>query len=617
MPHNAVVENPVMYRSNGLKLRNINEEDRTVTFSASSEYEARRYGYTEILSHEKEHVRMDRLQTIGAILRNHNPDQIVASIVSAELIDGRIEITAKFVNTSFGDDAFTEVKEGALRGISVGYRVYKWEIDEEEDTYRAVDWEPYEASFTPIPVDPTVGVGRSTDEQKELFLNSINNHRSNSQPEEAPPMPQEPTQPATVPDTTDDKRSAVVTPSTPAAPVDTEALASAVRAESKAIALRAESLGLNASDYSDLSRADATEKMLADIAERGSKQAPIGTQTVEVGAEACEKRAEHFADKLLESPSVEVLRWLARENGQAGLSLEEIRDQTLLLGGHKRALETVSSLGNVTILAADKAMQKGHNSYEPWWQDCASVRRVSDFKTVHSAGLVLGAFNEPGEGSAFSDLTVADSGNTGAVTFRGGVLQITEEAIWNDDLDLFINTAQNVGVLAAAEEDVVVTSALEGATFSGDSAGTAAFSLANLKLAWASFMSVTNGGSKKMAIKPSRILLPSDLYISGVEETTTAQGEATARVFSNGKHIMTPVLGHSLTDANDWYLFADPALANGLQLLKHVAYAQPKMNEIDAGAVAARKWLIKYPLGGLVNTAKTGAPIGIYKSVVA
>ncbi len=620
MPPSVIEENPVMYRSIGLDVRNVNEETRTVTFSASSEYEARRWGYTEILSHEKGHVRMDRLQTIGAILRNHNPNQIVASIVSAELIDGRIEIEAKFTTTDQGNDAFTEVREGALRGISVGYRVYKWEIDEEEDIYRAVDWEPYEASFTPIPVDPTVGVGRSADEQKELFLKSINNHRSNSQTQEAPPMPKEPTQPATVPDTTDDKRSAVVTPPTPeptaaSEPAKREDSRADVQAEAKAIAERAESLGLNASEYIGLSRADATDKMLQAVAER-SANAPIGTPNVEVGADMHDKRADHFADKLLETRSTEVFYQLARENGQNYLSRQDLLDQVLMRGKYKynqRALETTSSLGNVTVLAGDKALLKGHNSYKPWWMSIASIRVVSDFKSVHSAGVSFGSFAAPGEGTALADLTVDDAGNTGSIAMRGGVVQLTEEAIWGDDLGIFFGMLQQLGYMSRLDEDKVVASALESATFSGGSTTVLAFSLANLKTAYTNFMNVTNASGHKLGIPPTRLVLPTALYLDGVEKTTTAQGETAANIFATGDHVLTPVNGINLADANDWYLAADPGLTNGLQLLKHSAYPTARMEEFDAGAVAARKWKIKYPIGGMVNTLKTGAPIGITK----
>jgi hypothetical protein len=49
------------------------------------------------------------------------------------------------------------VADGTLRSVSVGYRVHRYETvtDPRDGTvHRAVDWEPYEISVVPIPVDP-------------------------------------------------------------------------------------------------------------------------------------------------------------------------------------------------------------------------------------------------------------------------------------------------------------------------------------------------------------------------------------------------------------------------------------------------------------------------------
>ena len=85
-------------------------------------------------------------------------------------------------------------------------------------------------------------------------------------------------------------------------------------------------------------------------------------------------------------------------------------------------------------------------------------------------------------------------------------------------------------------------------------------------------------------------------------------------MFADSVVALSPVQGKTLTDANDWYLFANPSISNGLQLLKHSAYPNPRMEEIDAGNVIARKWKIKYPLGAMINNAVTDGPIGIIKS---
>jgi hypothetical protein len=49
------------------------------------------------------------------------------------------------------------VVDGTLRSVSAGYRVHRYEQRREsasgETIFRAVDWEPYEISMVPVPID--------------------------------------------------------------------------------------------------------------------------------------------------------------------------------------------------------------------------------------------------------------------------------------------------------------------------------------------------------------------------------------------------------------------------------------------------------------------------------
>jgi len=50
-----------------------------------------------------------------------------------------------------------QVVDGTLRSVSAGYRVHRYEQRREsaggETIFRAVDWEPYEISMVPVPID--------------------------------------------------------------------------------------------------------------------------------------------------------------------------------------------------------------------------------------------------------------------------------------------------------------------------------------------------------------------------------------------------------------------------------------------------------------------------------
>ena len=62
------------------------------------------------------------------------------------------------------------VKDGFIRGVSVGYRVNEWTLIEkghksedgiEGPAWIATRWEVFEASIVTVPADASVGVGRS------------------------------------------------------------------------------------------------------------------------------------------------------------------------------------------------------------------------------------------------------------------------------------------------------------------------------------------------------------------------------------------------------------------------------------------------------------------------
>lgn len=170
----------LFYRSCALDRANLDEESRTVQLSFSSEAPVGRWMGDEYLLHGAKNVDLARLTSIGAALYGHNAydmDNIVGSIVSAR-IDAKArrgEASIRFDDDEIGNKALSKVKSGSLRGVSVGYAIHeavrveegeKWQDPETKREYAgpaliATLWEPYEISLTPIPADPSVGVGRA------------------------------------------------------------------------------------------------------------------------------------------------------------------------------------------------------------------------------------------------------------------------------------------------------------------------------------------------------------------------------------------------------------------------------------------------------------------------
>lgn len=139
------------------------KQETKLKFSLSSEYPVERWYGTEILSHEKDAVRLDRIKRQAMpLLFNHNWDDPVGMVDSGELSDGRLLVEAHLFDTARGRE-LAAMLDGGLRNVSCAYRIYETVEDKKSNTSTATDWEPYEASIVTVPADPSVGIGRGLD----------------------------------------------------------------------------------------------------------------------------------------------------------------------------------------------------------------------------------------------------------------------------------------------------------------------------------------------------------------------------------------------------------------------------------------------------------------------
>ena len=145
--------------------------ERKFTLSFSSEEPYNRWWGTEILSHTDNAVNLDRLNSIGVVLYNHNRDKVIGKILRAWVDDNRGYAEIEFDTDTEAEVIYQKVSGGTLKGVSVGYVVDVWEevsANKQSSDGRftgpcdiATRWTPYEISIVSVPADPTVGVGRS------------------------------------------------------------------------------------------------------------------------------------------------------------------------------------------------------------------------------------------------------------------------------------------------------------------------------------------------------------------------------------------------------------------------------------------------------------------------
>ena len=166
------IKTGIFQRSYELRSSDVNEESREVQIAFSSEEGVERWFGEEVLDHSPSSVRLGRLNDGGPLLVDHDPTDHVGTVESASVGDDRVgRAVVRFGRSERASEIFNDVVDGIRKHISVGYRIHKMQPEEDvENSFRAVDWEPYEVSLVSIPADATVGVGRSSVEEFETEI---------------------------------------------------------------------------------------------------------------------------------------------------------------------------------------------------------------------------------------------------------------------------------------------------------------------------------------------------------------------------------------------------------------------------------------------------------------
>ena len=144
----------------------VNRAARTVEVVWSTGARARNFvaplgPIIEELDMRPEAVRMDALRSGRApVLDTHRragTRDVLGRVTAARIEAGRGYATLQFSGADDVEPIWQRVADGTLQSVSVGYRVHRYEPRPDAATgqtiHRAVDWEPYEISIVPVPVD--------------------------------------------------------------------------------------------------------------------------------------------------------------------------------------------------------------------------------------------------------------------------------------------------------------------------------------------------------------------------------------------------------------------------------------------------------------------------------
>ena len=159
-----------------IPLQAIDVESRTIDVAFCSEKPVEREIngelYNEVLLCGTENADLTRLNNNGAVLFNHNRDDLIGAVIAAHMDADRVgRATLKISSTA--TDEWEMIQEGVLTHISIGYNINDYRID--GNTIFVTSYEIYEISLVTVPADTNAGIGRSLDlNENPIELKKLN-----------------------------------------------------------------------------------------------------------------------------------------------------------------------------------------------------------------------------------------------------------------------------------------------------------------------------------------------------------------------------------------------------------------------------------------------------------
>jgi phage head maturation protease len=479
-----------------------NEEARTVdiVFATETPVLTRNWRilegaqFNEVLSMDSGHIRMERANQGLPVLKDHynSVDNQVGIATEIRIANKEARAKVTFSSSEDGTKLMNDVKDGIVRNISCGYRVYAYAevpVDgQNTPTLRATDWEPMEISFVAVPADMNSSVRADGAEEYQVEIQTLNRNimkreqliamlqkrgvqfdntatdeqlvelleRSLDNPSPAPnPAPNPTPAPAPV----DHKqRSADITAAVRAAKLGDEYALELINSDVDVNGARAAIIAKLAANQPTPTPANA-HSTVGNDRERGlvietaeaaivSRSMPdLATEKNGFSPEALSGARKLRGSRLLD---------LAKESlKRAGENIEGL-DPMAIVG---RAFTSSTSDFPVLLEGANRrVLLANYNAAADTWIRFCATGSVSDFREYKR--LRMGTFSDLeslGENEEYKNKKITDADyEKVSVATKGNIINISRKMIINDDLAAFMRLSQMLGRAAARsiENDV-------------------------------------------------------------------------------------------------------------------------------------------------------------------
>ena len=213
---------------------------------------------------------------------------------------------------------------------------------------------------------------------------------------------------------------------------------------------------------------------------------------------------------------------------------------------------TTAVMSDALANVLNKRLVKDYRGQPRWWGPVVSRTSIRDMKDQTRVLLNdFAALSTVAENGAYTNLAWGDTKETYTPGKKGNLVTVTLEMIMNDDLRSVARIPSKLAVAAAITVNEFV----------------AALSSASLQAAITAMMKFQNSAGKVLGTSPRYLLIPPDLLWTARVMLNSALLPGGANNDINVvQGIVEPVVVPQFTDTNNWYLMADPAVIEGIEL---------------------------------------------------
>ena len=618
---------PMIRREAAVTPSSWQDEDRSVELMMSTGAAVLRFDwydgeyYEEVLSLDEGHVRLERMNDYAPLLDTHSSwdlGSVIGSVIpgSVRVENGQMLGRVQLSSAEGCADIVTNIREGHIQKVSIGYQVFRFEEDVPEPgkrkTMRATDWEPIEVSFVPLPAEFAAGVRSAPTAAPQT--------RGHQTPQGGVPciirgaaaVPQS-EEPMTQTTTGGGVDAPAITEAAPAsAPAATpEAAAPAATDDQRAgltiprIRQVVERSGLSAQTALDIIGRHAenpmSEGQLTD-AIAGALEASRSLPPLQASAgnspqsDAAYLRAVEAAVILRADPTFviadEQVRNDARDFRGMGLMemgrgfLERSGVNTRGMGklelagailGLRQGQMTTSDFANALSSAVSKRVRNAYDAAPQTWRPFVSAGTLPDFKPTN----IIGLGDAPQlllvrENAEFTYGAMSDTGMTYQLSTYGRIIAVTRQAIINDDKSLFSRIPSAFGRKAADLESDLVYGTLTGNPTMADglplfhashgnlAASGGAISVATIAAGEQAMMQQTSAEGGFINVRPEYLIVGPAKKVEAQQFLTAVAATQTSNV--NPYPGTLQLIVDPRITGNQWFLAANPAAFDTIEV---------------------------------------------------